>query len=156
MDLTSKAYIISAQNTKMTTNSRSYLFKRSRTKFLEPSLMMFSVCTCEDILAAMIASFSQSNLKLSLFMTQGKIKDTSWERWTTFRSVVRGKFNRSNLEYSDGPAIWVNEKLSRGQTNKSNTFNNEILTLGQKNHDDVFDIHNLEVFILWSHSILLL
>lgn len=58
--------------------------------------------------------------------------------------------------FSDGPAIWVNEKLERGQSNKSLTFNNEILTLGEKYVDDTFDIHNLEVFILWPHSSLMI
>ena len=48
----------------------------------------------------------------------------------------------------DGPAIWVNEKLERGQSNSCMTFENPILTLGEKNRDDTFDIHNLEVFIL--------
>ncbi|TNV70582.1 hypothetical protein FGO68_gene8104 [Halteria grandinella] len=48
----------------------------------------------------------------------------------------------------DGPAIWVNERLERGHSNKSATFGNEILTLGQRHIDDTFDIHNLEVFIL--------
>lgn len=48
----------------------------------------------------------------------------------------------------DGPAIWVNEKLERGQTNYSLTFNNKILTGGEKYCDDTYDIHNIEVFIL--------
>ncbi len=30
----------------------------------------------------------------------------------------------------EGPAIWVNDRLERGQSNKSATFGNEILTLG--------------------------
>lgn len=48
----------------------------------------------------------------------------------------------------EGPAIWVNDRLERGRTNKCDTFGNEILTLGQKHLDDNYDIHNLEVFIL--------
>jgi len=48
----------------------------------------------------------------------------------------------------DGPAIWVNEKLERGQSNRSQTFENQILTCGEQYVDDTFDIHNLEVFIL--------
>jgi hypothetical protein len=48
----------------------------------------------------------------------------------------------------DGPAIWVNDRLERGQSNRSKTFDNEILTLGEKYVDDTFDIHNLEVFIV--------
>jgi hypothetical protein len=48
----------------------------------------------------------------------------------------------------DGPAIWVNETLDRGQTNHCATFNNDMLTLGQKDKDEQFEIHNIELFLL--------
>ena len=54
----------------------------------------------------------------------------------------------ANLLYSDGPAIWINEKLDKGQTNRSATFNNDMLTLGAKDKDEQYDIHNIELFIL--------
>jgi hypothetical protein len=63
--------------------------------------------------------------------------------------VVKGKFVfRISFVYSDGPAIWVNDKLDKGQTNKCATFNSDMLTLGQKDKDEQFDIHNFELFIL--------
>jgi hypothetical protein len=48
----------------------------------------------------------------------------------------------------DGPAIYVNDTLDKGQTNACATFNSPLLTLGQKPMDEAFDIHNLELFIL--------
>lgn len=48
----------------------------------------------------------------------------------------------------DGPAIWVNETLDKGQTNHSATFGNELLTMGVKNADDLYEIHNFELYIL--------
>lgn len=54
----------------------------------------------------------------------------------------------------DGPAIWVNETLDKGQTNTSATFNNELLTLGEKTKDDLYEIHNIELYILWFYLLL--
>lgn len=48
----------------------------------------------------------------------------------------------------DGPALRINEKLEKGQTNQCETFGSPILTMGQKNIDDMFEIYNLEVFML--------
>jgi hypothetical protein len=48
----------------------------------------------------------------------------------------------------DGPAIRVNETLDKGQTNASGTYKNPPLTLGEKFVDDLYNIHNLEIFIL--------
>ena len=48
----------------------------------------------------------------------------------------------------DGPAIWVNETLERGQTNCSATFANQLLNGGEKGKDEQFDIHNIELYIL--------
>lgn len=48
----------------------------------------------------------------------------------------------------DGPAIWVNDTLTRGQTNQCATFNSDMLTHGEKAKDDHFEIHNLELFIV--------
>jgi hypothetical protein len=42
----------------------------------------------------------------------------------------------------------VNDKLDRGQTNRCATFNSDMLTLGQKDKDEQFEIHNFELFIL--------
>mmetsp|Transcript_18413 Transcript_18413/g.17534 ORF Transcript_18413/g.17534 Transcript_18413/m.17534 type:complete len:100 (+) Transcript_18413:1296-1595(+) len=48
----------------------------------------------------------------------------------------------------DGPAIYVDETLDKGQTNACPTFGNPLLTLGEKGVDDAYDIHNIELFIL--------
>jgi hypothetical protein len=42
----------------------------------------------------------------------------------------------------------VGEFLDSGQSNMSATFKNPILTLGEKNKDDLFEIHKFEIFIL--------
>lgn len=38
--------------------------------------------------------------------------------------------------FSDGPALWVNETLDRGQTNACATFGNPMLTFGEKGKDE--------------------
>lgn len=50
--------------------------------------------------------------------------------------------------YSDGPAIWVNDTLEKGQTNECATFANSLLNCGEKGKDEQFDIHNIEIYIL--------
>ena len=72
------------------------------------------------------------------------------DRWTILVQEEKGK-NQLCLNlfrYSDGPALRINERLEKGQTNQCNTFGSPILTMGQKNIDDMFDIYNLEVFML--------
>ena len=78
-------------------------------------------------------------------------RDTCLQNKTTSKSVVKGNlYNLYNLlSYSDGPALWVNETLERGQTNMSATFANELLNGGEKGKDEQYDIHNLELYILW-------
>ena len=48
----------------------------------------------------------------------------------------------------DGPALWVNETLDRGQTNACATFGNPMLTFGEKGKDETYEIHHIEVYIL--------
>lgn len=83
-------------------------------------------------------------------MTQVQTKDTCWENSNTSQQVEKGKYlyHVTDKLFSDGPAIWVNDTLTRGQTNQSLTYNNELLTLGEKAKDDTYEIHNLELFIL--------
>ncbi len=83
-------------------------------------------------------------------MIPESIKDIFWESMTTSKQEEKGKITLSIiiLEYSDGPALWVNATLEKGQTNKSATFGNELLNLGEKNKDELFEIHNMELFIL--------
>jgi hypothetical protein len=65
---------------------------------------------------------------------------------------VKGKnifiFNKIFYLYRDGPALWVNETLDRGQTNACPTFGNPMLTFGEKGKDETYEIHNIELFIL--------
>jgi hypothetical protein len=72
------------------------------------------------------------------------------DRWTISALEEKGKnnFYMNVISYSDGPALRINEKLEKGQTNQCNTFGSPILTMGQKNIDDMFEIYNFEVFIL--------
>lgn len=44
--------------------------------------------------------------------------------------------------------MWINETLTRGQTNACLTYKSEMLTLGEKAKDDQFEIHNFEVFLV--------
>ena len=99
--------------------------------------------------ALMTALSSQFNLRQSLIMMQDPITDTFSVKWNTSAQEEKGKnLSISIILYSDGPALRVNKTLDQGQSNQCPTFNSPILTLGKKNVDDIFVIHNLELFIL--------
>lgn len=59
------------------------------------------------------------------------IPDSSLQSSNTSPLVEKGKHLINLFIFnSDGPAIWVNETLDKGQTNACATFANDLLTLG--------------------------
>ena len=78
-----------------------------------------------------------------------RTKDTCSVKKSTSRLAVKGKVSiQIYAFYSDGPAVWVNDTLDRGQTNRCLTFESDMLTLGEKDKDEQFEIHNMEFYLL--------
>ena len=69
-------------------------------------------------------------------MIKVSMKDISWVNWNTLLLEVKGKIFNFINNFRDGPALWVNETLTRGQTNACLTYKSEMLTLGEKAKDD--------------------
>jgi len=65
-----------------------------------------------------------------------------------------GRYLLCELEYlqiggeGDGPALWLHESLTRGQTNRCHTYENEVLTMGKDTAGNFFEVMVLELFIL--------
>ena len=77
-------------------------------------------------------------------------RDSFWENMNISKLEEKGNSYLLFLIniFRDGPAIWVNDTLERGQTNCSATFGNQLLNGGVKGKDEQYDIHNFELYIL--------
>lgn len=103
------------------------------------------------MLVLLKASFLLSSLKPKFSMMQEWIQDIYLEKIPISKLEVKGKINFHiyNAIYRDGPAIWVNDTLDRGQTNACATYGNPMLTFGEKGVDEQYEIHNVELFMIW-------